>query len=320
MNNGEFNVRELHWLMDMLQTIDVGLVVIDREYRVQLWNSFMQNHSGQSPTAVIGNNLFRVFPDIQEDWFRRKADSVFLLRSPAFTNWEQRPYLFRFKNYRPITGTAAFMYQNATLIPLISADGMTKHVGVIVYDVTDTAVNRTDLENVNFQLETLSRTDNLTGLNNRGHWEERLAEEFRRYQRTHSAVCSLIMFDIDHFKRVNDTYGHPAGDEVIRVTAQILRESVRATDLTGRYGGEEFGVVLIDTPSQGAEILAERLRGKIEALTVHFDGQEIRFTISLGIAQVSDRTENHTHWIECADQALYQAKNGGRNRSEVYAG
>lgn len=320
MNNSEFNVRELHWLMDMIQTIDVGLVVVDREYKVHLWNSFMQNHSGHSSKKVIGKNLFQVFPDIQEDWFRRKADSVFMLRSPAFTNWEQRPYLFRFKNYRPITGTAAFMYQNVTLIPLISADGITKHVGVIVYDVTDTAVNRLDLENVNSQLESLSRTDHLTQLNNRGYWEERLGEEFRRYQRARSAPCSLILFDIDHFKQVNDVYGHPAGDEVIRSTAQVLLENVRATDLAGRYGGEEFSVVLIDTQADGAMILAERLRKKIEALTVHFDGQEIRYTISLGIAQVSDQPENHKYWVECADKALYEAKHGGRNRSVIYAG
>jgi diguanylate cyclase (GGDEF)-like protein len=319
MSTGEFNVRELHWLMDMLQTIDVGLVVIDHNYSVQLWNSFMQNHSGRSPTAVIGKDLFRVFPDIEEDWFRRKADSVFLLRTPAFTTWEQRPYVFRFKNYRPITGTAEFMYQNVTLIPLVSADGQIKHVGVIVYDVTDIAVNRTDLEIANAKLETLSRTDRLTQLNNRGYWEERLTEEFRRYQRTRSA-CSLIMFDIDHFKRVNDTYGHQAGDEVIRTTARVLRENVRTTDVVGRYGGEEFGVVLIDTPADSAMVLAERLRTKIEALTVRHEEQEIRYTISLGIAQVCEETEHYKHWIECADQALYEAKHSGRNRSIVYKG
>jgi len=320
MNNSNSNIREFHWLMDMIQTIDVGLVVVDREYRVQVWNSFMQNHSGCSSKAVIGKNLFEAFPDIQEEWFQRKVDSVFMLRSPAFTNWEQRPFLFRFKNYRPITGTAAFMYQNVTLMPLISADGTTQHVGAIVYDVTDTAVNRADLEAVNLQLESLSRTDQLTGLNNRGYWEERLGEEFRRFQRARSAPRSLILFDIDHFKQVNDTYGHPAGDEVIRATAKVLLDSIRTTDLAGRYGGEEFGVVLTETSSDGAMILAERLRNKIEALTVHFDGQEIRYTISLGIAQVSEETENHRHWIECVDKALYEAKRGGRNKSVVYAG
>jgi diguanylate cyclase (GGDEF)-like protein len=320
MNTLDFEANELHWLMDMLQTMDVGLLVIDRDYRVQLWNSFMQNHSGRSATTVMGEPLFRVFPDIEEDWLRRKADSVFQLACPAFTNWEQRPYLFHFKNYRPITGTADFMYQNVTLIPLTSANGTIQHVGVIVHDVTDIAVNRTDLEILNAQLAAVSRTDHLTALNNRGYWEERLTEEFRRFKRSPSTACTLIMFDIDHFKRVNDTYGHQAGDEVIRTTAQILRDNVRNTDVTGRYGGEEFGVVLVDTASGSAMVLAERLRTRIEALTVGFDEHEIRFTISLGIAQVSDATESYGHWIECADQALYEAKRSGRNRSVIYTG
>lgn len=312
-------VKELHWLMDMLQSIDVGLMVIDRDYRVQLWNSFMQNHSGRSATAVMGEPLFRLFPEIEEDWFRRKADPVFLLKSPAFINWEQRPYLFRFKNYRPITGTAGFMYQNVSLMPLVSSDGGIEHVGVIVYDVTDSAVNRNDLEAVNSRLQELSRTDGLTGLNNRAYWEERVTEEFRRYQRTHSTSSSLILFDIDHFKQVNDNYGHPAGDEVIRRTAQIVRDSVRSTDLVGRYGGEEFGVILMDTAKDGAMILAERLRTDIEAQRFDFAGQEIRCTISLGIAQIGDDMENHKHWIDCADHALYTAKDSGRNRTVIYS-
>ncbi len=318
MSTSDIEVREFHWLMDLLQTIDVGLIVIDQEYRVRLWNSFMQNHSGQTATAVMGADLFRVFPEIEEDWFRRKADQVFLLESPAFTNWEQRPYLFRFKNYRPITGTAGFMYQNVSLIPLVSADGAIRHVGVILYDVTDIAVNRNDLEVVNARLEALSRTDGLTGLFNRSYWEERLSEEFRRLQRTRSDKCSLIMLDIDHFKTINDRYGHQAGDRVIRDTAEVLRNSVRNTDLVGRYGGEEFGLVLTDTASDGALVLAERLRDKVQAMTVQFDGQEIRCTISLGIAQFSAAKEGHGQWIEHADQALYEAKNAGRNRSVIY--
>ncbi len=320
MSTGDIEVREFHWLMDLLQTIDVGLIVIDQEYRVRLWNSFMQNHSGHTATAVMGGDLFQIFPEIEEDWFRRKADQVFLLESPAFTNWEQRPYLFRFKNYRPITGTAGFMYQNVSLIPLVSADGTIGHVGVILYDVTDIAVNRKDLEIVNARLQALSRTDGLTDLFNRSYWEERLTEEFRRMQRTRSEKCSLIMLDIDHFKKINDRYGHQAGDQVIRETALVLRNSIRSTDLVGRYGGEEFGLLLTDTTADGALVLAERLRAKVQAMTVNVDGRAIQCTISLGIAQFAAAIKDHGHWIECADQALYEAKHTGRNRSVIYTG
>ncbi|MBU1192503.1 MAG: diguanylate cyclase [Gammaproteobacteria bacterium] len=319
MSSSNSNIDGFHWLLDMVQTLDVGLMVLDREYRVMLWNGFMENHSGQPAAYVIGNNLFEQFPDIPKNWFQRKAESVFLLESRAFTTYEQRPYLLRFKNYRPITGTAEFMYQNMTLIPLLSPDGKINHIGVILYDVTDIAVGKQALETANSTLAKLSRTDRLTGLNNRGYWEECLQVEFARFQRT-KQLSTLIMFDIDHFKKVNDTYGHQAGDEVIRLTSKTLQSSIRTTDIAGRYGGEEFGVILIDTNAEQCQYLAERLRKKIAALNVGFEQHEIKFTISLGIAEVSTAMGDHAAWINASDQALYQAKHGGRNQSVVFTG
>ncbi|MFN2308675.1 MAG: diguanylate cyclase [Gammaproteobacteria bacterium] len=312
-------ITEFHWLMDMLHGLDVGLMVLDREYRVRLWNGFMENHSGQPSVNLIGKPLFELFPDLPEAWFRRKAESVFLLESRAFTTWEQRPYLLRFKNYRPITGLAEFMYQNITLIPLVSPDGRINHIGVIIYDVTDIAIGKRALEAANADLARLSRTDRLTGLNNRGYWEECLRAEFARFQRS-KHPSTLIMFDIDHFKQVNDTYGHQAGDEVIRLTAQTLLNSIRTTDIAGRYGGEEFVVILTDTPAEQSLYLAERLRSRIEALIVQFDALEIRYTISLGVAQAHSEMEEYSQWLAAADQALYQAKHGGRNQTVVHKG
>ena len=313
------DIDAFHWLMDMVQTLDVGLMVLDRNYRVCLWNGFMENHSGRPAAYVMGNDLFEMFPDIPQGWFRRKAESVFLLESRAFTTWEQRPYLLRFKNYRPITGTADVMYQNITLIPLVSPDGSINHIGVILYDVTDIAIGKRALEAANTSLAQLSRTDRLTGLNNRGYWEECLKSEFARFQRS-KHPSTLIMFDIDHFKKVNDTYGHQAGDEVIRATSRTLLAAIRTTDIAGRYGGEEFGVILTDTNAEQSLYLAERLRKKIEALTVQAESQEIRYTISLGIAQASSEMTDHTQWIAGSDHALYEAKHGGRNQAVVYKG
>jgi diguanylate cyclase len=317
MDSTQIDIKEFHWLMDMLQSIDVGLIVLDRNYQVQVWNSFMANHSGKSGASVIGHNIFGVFAEIPEEWFKRKAESVFLLKNRSFTTWEQRPYLFRFKNYRPITGSAEYMYQNITFIPLVSSDGEAKHIGVIIYDVTDIAVSKTELEQANNLLETLSRTDRLTVLYNRGYWEECLAKEFLRSKRT-GYSSSLIMFDIDHFKAVNDSYGHQAGDEVIRRTAETIRKCIRTTDIPGRYGGEEFGIVLIDTDAAGAHYLAERLRTAIEGQTVTTEEHSINFTISLGISELTPDIDDYKQWIEYSDQALYEAKHGGRNQSVIY--
>ena len=126
------------------------------------------------------------------------------------------------------------------------------------------------------------------------------------------------MFDIDHFKKINDGYGHQAGDEVLRHTAAILRECIRATDVAGRYGGEEFAVILVDTPTEGGRIFAERLRTTLEASSVPYQGQAIRCTISLGLAELGEGVTEPKQWIERADQALYQAKRGGRNQSRVF--
>jgi diguanylate cyclase (GGDEF)-like protein len=311
------DIKELHWLMDMVQNVDAGLVVLDRDCGIHLWNGFMANHSGLSPTHTIGKNLFTLFPEIPRRWFQRKLDSVFQLKTRSFITWEQRPFLLRFKNYRPITGMAEFMYQNITLIPLASADGSVRHVGVILYDVTDTATGKLELESANEQLAQLSRTDRLTGLNNRGHWEECLRNEFSRCLRTRQAA-SLVMFDIDHFKKVNDTHGHQAGDEVIRVVAQVLLDSIRATDTAGRYGGEEFGVILPATTAADGRAVTERIRTRIEQTPVTHEDRTIAFTVSLGIADFSPEMAGHAEWLSHADQALYQAKEGGRNQTVVW--
>jgi len=310
-------LSDFHWLIDVLNNIDVGLVILDSDYNIQLWNSFMQNHSARSPTEILGKNIFTSFPELPPAWFKRKVESVLVLKNSAFTTWEQRPYLFKFKNYRPITGIAEFMYQNCTIIPLNDTKGRVEHICLIVYDVTEIAVNRLQLQTANQKLHLLSRTDGLTGLLNRKTWEVEMQQEFRRFQR-HQQACSLIMFDIDHFKNINDNHGHPAGDEVIRQTAAIVKDSIREVDIAGRYGGEEFAVILVNTAAEGALMVAERLRTRIENLTVKYEDLEIHYTISLGVSELNSKVREPVAWIDAADKGLYQAKHNGRNNAVVF--
>lgn len=312
------DLKELHWMMGVLHSINVGIVVIDRDYKVTLWNDFMVNRSGKRADTAMGKNIFDLFEEIPTNWFTRKVESVFELGNRAFTTWEQRPYLMKFKNHRPVTGLAEFMYQNITFIPLVGVDGNVNHVGIVIYDVTDMAVGKKALEGANDELERLSRTDRLTELYNRGYWEECLQREFERYKRTGQRT-TLIMFDIDHFKKVNDTYGHQAGDEVIRQTSRTLRRTIRKTDYAGRYGGEEFGVILVDTDASNALILADRLRTRIEALTVSYDKLKIQYTISLGVAELDKSVGEYKQWLERADQSLYYSKKHGRNQATVFS-
>lgn len=310
-------LNDFHWMMDVLQFIDVGLVILDTDYKVQLWNAFMQNHSAKDSSEVLGKNIFESFPELPEDWFRRKADSVFSLHNSAFTTWEQRPYLFRFESYRPITSIAEYMYQNSTIIPLKDTNGKVEHLCLIIYDVTEVAVNRLQIQAANSELERLSRTDGLTGLLNRKTWETELTNEFKRYQR-YGQVSSLVMFDIDHFKKINDGFGHPAGDEVIRQTATISMDCIRDIDLAGRYGGEEFTILLSNTDADGALVVAERIRKRIEENHILYEGHDIDYTVSLGVTEICASLSDPTHWIDSADKGLYQAKRSGRNNSVIF--
>jgi diguanylate cyclase (GGDEF)-like protein len=312
MSQNNVDVSEIHWLMDMFQTVDVGLVVLSADYRIQVWNGFMENHSGLTPRQVRDRYLFDLFSEIDEDWLRRKCDPVILLKNRAFTIWEQRPYIFKFRNYRPITGSAEYMYQNSTIFPLSDTMGRVTHLCLIIYDVTDVAVSRLELESMNGQLRTLSKTDFLTSLNNRGFWEEALINEYKRIKRSghHS---TLLMCDIDHFKRVNDTFGHAAGDAVIQQVAVAVKKNLRSTDVAGRYGGEEFAVLLLDTTVEQAMFFAERLRKNVEAMAVEYNQQVLRVTVSIGVAEYSENMGEYRDWLEAADKALYQSKAAGRN-------
>lgn len=309
--------NELHWLMGVVHSINVGIVVIDRDFTIKLWNEFMVNRSGKRADTAMGKNIFKLFPEIPEAWFKRKVESVYTLASRAFTTWEQRPYLFKFRNYRPITSSSEFMYQNITFLPLLGITGEIEHIGIVIYDVTEAAIGKRKLQTANEELASLSRTDALTKLNNRGYWEKCLANEYERYKRTGQSV-SLVMFDIDLFKNVNDTFGHQAGDEVIRQVSLTLRRTIRKTDIAGRYGGEEFGVILVDTAADNAVLLSERLRKRIEALTVRHDNLKIQFTISLGVSELNSGIRSYQAWLEQGDAALYHSKKHGRNQATLF--
>jgi diguanylate cyclase (GGDEF)-like protein len=309
--------KEFHWMMDMLQNIDVGLVVLNKKNKIQLWNSFMENHSGVIANDARNKNIFYLFPEIDKVWFQHKVASVFKMKIRAFSIWEQRPYIFKFKNYRPITAITHLMYQNVSIFPMLSTAGKVDNICIIIYDVTDTATNRCALNNLNDQLKILSKTDYLTGLNNRGYWQESQEFEYKKYTRYQHTV-SLVIFDIDHFKRVNDCYGHSAGDDVIQSCAQQLMTCAREQDICGRYGGEEFVVLLSETDTQGAYAFSERLRKMIQNTSIHYQQIEIKITISLGICQLNPLIKSAKQWLEEADKALYQSKKKGRNQSTQY--
>jgi two-component system, cell cycle response regulator len=163
------------------------------------------------------------------------------------------------------------------------------------------------------QLYESSTRDGLTGAFNRKYYNDRLAGEVA-FARRHATQIGLILFDIDHFKSVNDRYGHPAGDVVLRQLAARVTQQLRSEDLFARIGGEEFAVVLRGIPLHGCVHLAERLRAVAAAQPIVVDGRALHVTMSLGCAVLAGDTVSATELTSMADERLYEAKRGGRNR------
>lgn len=216
---------------------------------------------------------------------------------------------------------------NMVCIPLKVEDQI---LGVISLDNKVGGFNEKDLSFVqdlanqvaiaiqNAELYERSITDGLTGLYIRRYFEDLLDQEIRRAERTHGKV-SLIMFDIDHFKRFNDTYGHQVGDWVIQKVAHVARQSVRDLDRVARYGGEEFAIIMPDTSVDDAWMVGERIRLAVEESFVYHEGHKLKITISLGCAEFPLHAADKQILIQNADTALYASKHAGRNHTTRYS-
>ncbi len=175
-----------------------------------------------------------------------------------------------------------------------------------------------DLAKSHELINKMATIDGLTDLSNHRTFQHGIQIMLHRAKRTKKPL-SLIFCDIDHFKKINDQYGHPFGDHVLKEVAQTIKSTVRTIDLAARYGGEEFAIVLENSSKSGAHIMAERIRKEIEALSFDYEGSEFRVTISLGVAVYPEDSIEKTEIIELADQALYSAKEGGRNRCVLWS-
>ncbi len=214
------------------------------------------------------------------------------------------------------------LYERDILGVLVLLMGKTNALGSHQRDLLEVLVNQaaTSLANARFhaEIERLAITDGLTGLFNHRHFQERLAHEFDRLGRFAEPV-SLLLIDIDFFKKINDTYGHPVGDSVLRKVADIIRKTIRTVDIPARYGGEEFAVVLVGTDAGGAMKMAERLRKSVADAKFSSGRNTFGITISIGISTCTEDIKGKEALIERADKALYDAKGSGRNRSVLWS-
>ncbi len=294
----------------ILDVLNTGIVILDNKYQVVLWNHWMEMNSGKNREEIEGSLLFKHYPQLNTLFFTRSVKSVLNFNNYVYLSQKLHTYLFPFPTRGIYARDFEFMQQSCSLIPLTGEDGE-KLIVITVQNVTETVF----LEQ---SLKEQTRLDGLTGIFNRRYLDKRLDEEYTRFKRS-GRVFSLMMLDIDHFKQVNDNYGHPFGDLVLKELAALCNDIVRGSDIVARFGGEEFSVVLLDTEAEGAMIFAERLRKKVEELSFrNNEGLSLSITISLGVTTVTKDIESSAHLIEEADKALYSSKESGRNCVTLY--
>lgn len=282
----------------VFDTVEEGLLVERVDGTVELCNAAASRMLGLSEEEIVGS-----FGAIDRIGFVREDGSPmppqdYPWRIAALTGTGRIGVVIGLERIgRPTR------WMSVDSAPLLNADG--RAVARLVTTYTDISVRREAQKH----LEALATTDGLTGIRNHRAFQESLAQEISRANR-YDAPLSLVMIDVDHFKSYNDTFGHPAGDLVLAAIGSLLKNYARVTDVAARYGGEEFALLLPQTDTTGATVIAERIRAAIES--GNWDGRPI--TVSIGIAAFSRELPDPSDFVARADRALYRAKTLGRNR------
>ncbi|TBR40943.1 sensor domain-containing diguanylate cyclase [Marinomonas agarivorans] len=313
MSSAVDDMLELHWLFDMIQTIDVGLVVLNTDYEIQLWNGFMENHSGVTSSKAKGMSLFDIFDDMPADWLKNKLDNVKALKTPFYIAWEQMPHLFPFTASRPITGLTQKMFQNVTLRPITHVDGSIKHLCLVVYDVSDTATSKVSLSTTSLQLNYVQRNDMLTGLKNRPSLEKAMEIVSASHAERQGDKSSLVLMEIDNLRDLQLKHGYKVCDQVLEGLASFLNDSVRAVDVVGRFTSSIFAILLPHINQENAVSYAEALSKRISEQTFSTTDGALSITMGMGIAEIRLHDNPLRDWLGRADQALFNAHENGPN-------
>jgi diguanylate cyclase (GGDEF)-like protein len=300
----------------IFNTVNNGIIILDEELNVLAWNKWLEIFTKIKEKDILNKNLCKYFPYINEKKLKRKAKTVLVTNNPSFLSLNTNRYLINIPVSNVTNTVFESMQQDITILPY---DLEKKYICIYIYDNTLMCEINQKLERANEELIDMSHRDPLTQIFNRRYFSEQSKRIKSFSQRNNNIPFSIITLDIDKFKKINDTYGHLVGDEVIIKVAHIIEAEVRTSDIVARFGGEEFVMLLQDCDLDNAYKVAEKVRQDIEkaVVSVHID-TEVRFTVSIGVAQFNETDNNNIELtLSRADEALYKAKNIGRNKTVV---
>lgn len=284
------------WFSVILSGVkDFALLSLNANGRVQSWNKSGERLTGHAGSEIVGHTLNVIYPP-DEAVQGRALHQIDLARRDGWhidEGWRRR------KDGR-------MFWCQSLVSALEEKTGEVSGFSVVLRDVTEQKTNGEELRR-------LLTTDQLTGLSNRARFFELAEAEVARFERF-ATPLSCLMIDIDHFKQVNDRYGHAGGDQILRELAVLFRRGLRSIDVAGRLGGEEFAILLPAIDLGGARAVAELLRSSAQALKPIVDGIAVPFTISIGCAELDTSIGSIDQLLRRADKALYEAKRNGRNR------
>jgi diguanylate cyclase (GGDEF)-like protein/PAS domain S-box-containing protein len=326
----------------ILDHAPIGQFILRRDHVVLFWNRCLEAWTGMPREKIVGSRILDHFPHLGAPKYASRIAEIFKGGPPTVFSSQLHRHIIP----APLPG-GKFRFQYTVVTAVPGPDGESFDAMFAIQDVTSLteaienhrlALNQAmaeteerrkaeaklvthakELERLNGILEERSIRDGLTGLYNHRYFYEILHRDYQLAERN-DADIAVILLDLDHFKNINDTYGHPCGDYILKETAALLRQIVRRTDLVARYGGEEFAIILPDTDLEGARVTAEHVRHGIEKHVFRQEAASIRITASIGLAaRQAHRTSSPEELVSGADKALYRAKSGGRNRITVFS-
>ncbi|WP_160691908.1 PAS domain S-box protein [Clostridium sp. C2-6-12] len=286
---------QINILSQAMEQSAVSIVMTDLNGNIEYINNKFTEITGYTKEEVIGKN-----PRILKADYDSRKDYINLWNNVLNgIEWQGQ-----FKNKKK---NGEYYWESANISPIFNSEGKIEKILAVKEDITESK----RLEN---ELKLQARTDELTEISNRRFFVEAVEHELIR-TKGYSQEYAFLMLDIDHFKKINDNFGHAIGDMAIKKAAEVFKKTVREEDIIGRIGGEEFGILLVETDFQSAVKTAEKIRKNVESIELFdYKGNRIKLTISIGITKYTNERSSLHELMVAADKALYKAKNEGRNR------